>query len=281
MTNIKYIIVLCFILFSCKEKSGKLNYEIFQIEKTDSLNGHISKIVKYNENGQIEYEKLIDFISNQGWARSDEEIMYFYKDSLLVKTLKKHFSVFQDSSRIEFFYNDKHQLVKRLNYLKYRPLKKDTLSGCIVFNEDFETISIWELTNSELFKYNKDGLQIERYIPENAEYQNRFLFEYDNNGKIIKESNLRENELIEVIVYEYVENGYNLISDSGRIGNDEYRYIKDKNGIILQEQKKWNGAQMYRIEKVYDGNNRIIVEKGYNNKDELIITHKYNYQVVK
>ena len=273
------IILLCIVVLSCEQKSDQLSYRIYQFKKNDSLNGHISKIVSYNSDGLIAFEKQDDFISIKGWPTSDIETTHYYKDSLRVKTLKKYYDRLSiDSMRIEYIYNEKQQLIKRLNFEKYRPFKKDRTTSCLASEDDFEAEAIWKLSHTELFKYNEAGLKIERYIPEQKKFQNRFLFEYDNDGRIIKKSFLSEAELIEVVSYKYVDNGHTLISNSGRVGNDDYRFKKDEKGNSIEEQKKWDGKQIYRIERVYDDHDRVLVERGYNDKDELKITHKYSYE---
>lgn len=279
MKKLIFLIIISTFLTSCHNKKNELNFEVFQFQDKDSTKGHFSKSVKFNENGQIIFEKLNDYFDNGIFRTSDEEINYYYRDKLLIQILAKFLNSYhQDSSRTEYFYNEKNLLMKKINFLKVRLRKNDGYEGCLVDSSSFEKEPKWILDYTEIYKYDKKDRLIEKYIPEHFKGQNRFEYEYDTLNRIIKETSYNEQNLVQEKKYEYKIDGYNLVSKGGWTGNEQFSFIKNENGKILQELKKWEGVQQYRIEKKYDIKNRIIIEKFYNEKDELELTHIYKYE---
>lgn len=80
------IIFLNFLVISTLSYSQKRNFQIFQFEKKDSLNGHIAKIVRFNEKGLKVYEQLNDFKSSSAEGMVDYMERYFYRDTLMMRS---------------------------------------------------------------------------------------------------------------------------------------------------------------------------------------------------
>lgn len=274
------LIYIIFIFFlSCNEKRNELDYQVFQFQKNDSINGYISKIVRYNNLGKIEFEKYNNHLYEGIFKSSNSEITHYYQDTLLVKSLIKYFEIYKrDSGRLEFYYNEKRQLVKKKDFLKVRLRKKDSYDGCIVDSTNFEKNPIWMLDHTEEYKYDNNNKVTEKYIPEHFKGQNRFVYQYDKQGRIINETSYREKELAQEKFYEYIDNGCNLTSKGSWTGYEEYRYKTNENRKIIQETKKWRDKQQYRIEYKYDNKNRIKSEKYYNENDEIELTYIYLYE---
>jgi|GEM_PF-6363906 hypothetical protein len=79
------ILLLCFINYVSFSQQ-KRNYKIYQFAENDSTNGHISKIVKFNNENLIIYEETIDFKFSRLSHITDYVENNYYKDSLLIKT---------------------------------------------------------------------------------------------------------------------------------------------------------------------------------------------------
>jgi len=277
---IKIIIVLVF-LIGCRNQtrqSNKLNYKIFQYKEKDSLNGHISKIVKFNNKHLISYEKYIDYFEDGCFRTEDKEITYNYKDTLLISEITKYTINFrQDSSRVDYLYNDKGALVKKIYNKHYRPFKKGRPDGCLVDSSDFEPKLKWGMDYTEYYKF-KNKKIVEKRIPNFVRSEIKYQYEYDKKERIIKEIYYFGDELVSEKKYEYIENGYNLSSKGNWNGFEKYRFIKDRKGNIIQERKEWKKKQIYRIEKKYDIKNRIILEQRYDDENKLELTYKYIYK---
>ena len=288
MNKLLILLLLFSSLASCQEK--KADFKITQLEGTET-NGQIAKEVKYNYNGQIKFEKLTGFKTTKNNSFIDVEETYFYQDTLLIRTLK-YFpnSIDADSARIEYRYNDKKQLIERTHFDYKKRLKKSLEFGdCLIDSTDFDSKATWKLESKIIFKYDKQGRKIEYYAPETHwDRQNHYYYEYDNEGNLIKETSLNNDELIWEKYFDYLENGYDFFYNrqpNTKIENKsdwpyfyQIRYVKDNEGNILEESKKGkDGTLDYRIIREYK-NNRIINEKRYNRNNDLELTYIYDYE---
>ena len=96
---------------SCQEKYS--GYKVIQFEGNKKQNSQVVKEVSLNENGQVQFEKYSGFKTSKYNSFVDVEITNFYKDTLLIETLKYYPNSFNaDSARIEYTYNDKNQLIR-------------------------------------------------------------------------------------------------------------------------------------------------------------------------
>lgn len=276
MKNIRFLLLISLVFVSCKKKSNGLNYKVYQYQKNDSSNYHLTKTAIFNKKGLIEYEKCIDYFTDGFIRQGDEEIIYYYNDTLLTKIIKKHINYYRkDSSRIEHLYDNKGVLVQKIFYEHYKPFKEGRI-GCFVDSSDFEKNYIWKIIYHEHFKYKNKRL-FEKRIPDFVNRETKYQFEYDKEERIIKENYYDNDELVSEKIYKYVENGYDLNSKGNWNGFEKYRFIKDKKGNIIQESKDWRGTQMYRIERKYNINNKLILERSYDRENKLELTSKYIY----
>jgi len=284
---------LIFLLFTsgiiCQVKS---DFKIYQFFGNDSINGHISKIVKYNAKGQLVFEKLSDYKTSKYNGFSDVSTTNFYKDTLLIKTLKAYpRGIVKDSVRIEFIYNEQKQLIGKTYFDFKKRLKKDLEFGdCLIDSTDYQPEPTWEVYSKIKFTYNKQGQKIEYYAPEyHWDSQNRYLYFYDNKDRIIKESSLNHDEIVWLKYYSYVENGYDYILDwDGKFEIEtiadwpykyEVRFKNDSRGNKIEETaSKKDGSQDYRIVRTFDNSNRITSEKRYDSNDNIELTKIYIYE---
>lgn len=289
----KTLLNLMFLLFTsatlCQVKS---DFKVYQFFGNDSINGHISKIVKYNNKGQLVFEKLTNYKTSKYNGFSDVTETHFYIDTLLTKTLRAYpRGILYDSTRTEFIYNRQKQLIGKTYFDFKKRLKKDLEFGdCLIDTTDFHPKPTWEIYSKIKLKYNKQGQKIEYYAPEyHWDSQNRYLYQYDNIGRLIKETSLDNDEIFWDKYFFYVKNGFDYYynRDSKKIINNKsdcpyyysFREYKDDNGnIILETDSKKDGSQDYRIERVFDKENRILSEKRYDSKNEKELTKIYIYE---
>jgi len=288
MNKLLILLLLFSSLASCQEK--KTDFKITQFEGTET-NGQIVKEVKYNDNGQIRFEKLSGFKTSKYNSFVDVEETNFYKDTLLIKTLRYYSnSIDSDSARIEYKYNNKDQLITRTHY-DYKKRLKETLEfgDCLIDSTDYEPKATWKLRSKISFKYDKKGRKVEYYAPEKHwDSQNHYYYKYDDKDNLIKETSLNDDELIWEKHFDYSENGYDFFYNrepNTKIENKadwpyfyELRFVKDNDGKILEESKKGkDGTIDYRIIREYK-NNRIIKEQRFNRNNELELTYVYDYE---
>ncbi|WP_157364926.1 hypothetical protein [Winogradskyella endarachnes] len=297
--NKPLILLFLFSLFySCQEKS--FNYKILQYEGTDSLNTKVVKKVKFNSDSLVIYEEYRGYKSDNANSTSDVNTTYIYKDTLLTKTIKYRPNlkgVCCDSSKMEFFYNNKNLLEKRIAYDYRRILKKGMPFKDNLTSDDFEKERQWKLSSETFYSYDNLGRKIEYNAPEKHwSSQNRYVWTYDNQNRIKEEKSFDQERLIWTKFYEYQKNSYKYtMTWYDYEGNP--RHLKDKsksweyrpqkiceyklndNGQELEELATTEtGEFISKLITEYDIKNRIAKTTKYLEKDKPIMTHIYVYE---
>ncbi|WP_299681057.1 hypothetical protein [uncultured Dokdonia sp.] len=291
----KLILNIVFILTTlCSLAQEKKDYKVYQFEQNDSLNGHFSKIVRYNEDGLKSYEELIDYKVSKLSSFSDYIDNHFYSDTLLIKT-QTTYNNSERKAETTFEYNSDSQLIKETVSSYERRLKKDLKKGieygdCIIEEEDYEKNPSWEIETEKFFKYNLKGQLIETYAPEKSQSrQNRYLYRYNYDGLIEKVTSLENNEIIWEEFRENFKNGnYDYIrlwsndftfkNVCRSVGAKRFKY-DSRNNLIEKSRPDETGIRgIVKTRFYYDDNDVLIKQERYNSKDELEITHIYIYE---
>ena len=283
--------------FSCQEKS--FDYKILQYEETDSLNTKIVKEVKFNSDSLITYIEYRGYKSTPANSTSDVNITKLYQDTLLVKELKFYpkTPLRNDSTRIEYYYNDKNLLAKRVAYNYERVIKKGIGFKDNLTSEDFEKERQWLLSSETFYSYDNLGRKIEFKAPEKHwSSQNRFVWSYDNKNRVKEEKSFDEDRLIWTKNYEYKNNGYKyILTWYDYEGNP--KHLKDKSksweysAQKTYEYKLNNAGQeieelvttetdkfISKLTTEYDDLNRILKTVKYYEINNPIMTHIYIYE---
>lgn len=286
------IVLILTTLFSIAQE--KKDYKVYQFEQYDSLNGHISKIVRFNKDGLKSYEELIDYKNSKLSGFSDYIDNHFYNDALLIKT-ETTYNNSERKAETTFEYNSDNQLIKEIFSSYERRLKKDLKKGveygdCIIEEEDYEKNPSWEIETEKYFKYNSKGQLIETYAPEKSQSrQNRYIYRYNYDGLIEKVTSLENDEVIWEEFRENFENGnYDYIrlwsneftfkNVCRSVGSKRFQY-DSRNNLIEKSRPDETGIRgIVKIRFYYDDNDVLIKTERYNTKDELEITHIYIYE---
>lgn len=290
MRKITLIILLFFIsCFSFSQQ--KRNYKVFQFAENDSLHGHICKIVRFNDKGQKVFEELIDFKSSRVDGTSDYIENNFYQDTLLIK-IEESGRNSERKRTVDYKYKSNNQLeLVEFKTLERRLKKKSERNQtCIITDKDYDKSSSWEIQSQIFYKYNSKNQKIEFYAPKyHWDSQNRYVYEYHEDGKLSKETSLNHDEIIyekyfvnHINGYDYIMNWENEFKIESRKDWPHYyevRFYKDSNNnIIKQTETDKNGNLAFEIRKFYNNQNQIIKEERYNGDGKLEITHKYLYE---
>ena len=270
----------------------KSDYKVYQFFANDSLNGHFSKIVKYNSKGLIKYEERIGYKTSKYDGFVDIRETYFYDDTLIIKTLLEYpKGIIADSGRVKYKYDTENRLIKKTHYnYKKRLLKELEFGDCLIDSTDFEKEATWAIRSEISFKYDSNGQKSEFYAPEfHWDSQNHYKYYYDEENRIVQETSLNHDELVWHKYYSYVDNGYDYIID----WDGEYkiktlsdwphrygiRYKLDKKGNKIEEKKlSKDGSQKYRVVRTFDKSSRITSEKRFDSKDNIELTKIYYYE---
>jgi hypothetical protein len=205
MNKIQFLIVL---VSSTIFAQNSNDYKVVQFKGNDSINGYVSKIVRFNDNGQVIYEETKDFMFSRLSGLVDNRDTFFYRDTLLIKK-KTEYPQSENKNEITYKYNANNQLIKETHKSFEKRLKKRKIDdGCLIEDNDFKRAS-WKITSQLNYKYNSSGKVIESYSPKvHWNEQNRYLYEYDENGKTSKIRSLHNDEIIYTEIRFNNENGY-------------------------------------------------------------------------
>lgn len=285
----KKIFFLTFIMISTLNYSQKRNFQIYQFEKKDSLNGHISKIVKFNENGLKIYEELNDFKTSSVDGVEDYVEHYFYRDTLIIKSETTYRN--SDEKRLKINYYNKNNLLETQEFKSFeRRIRKDVKKGfgigdCIITEDDYEKTPSWETVSKIHYSYNFKNQRIEYYAPDiHWSSQNRYKYEYDNEGRKSKIISLENNIVLyeESISYKDGLEEHNLVWMKNKDFEPHHYFIStiknSTNNRVEIRQNNADGTLEYIIIKSYDSNNQIISEKRFDSDGNLEITYVYQYQ---
>ena len=286
----KILIILLSFFFYNSFSQQKRNYTVYQYSGKDSLNGHICKIVKFNNKGLKSYEESIDFKKSKLSGITDYIENYFYKDTLLVK-IEETFKDSEEKRVSEFKYNSKNQLIKETHKTFQRRLKeRHEERDCLIEDDDYEKKARWQTSYEIYYKYNSKGQKIEVYTNDiTYSRQKRSLYDYDYEGVISKITSFENNEIttdefrinFENGNYDYIrlsKNYYNFSDLSRDIGKIRFIFNDEKN-LIEHTKPDETGIRGNVKHKYYYNNKReLIKEERYSTENELEITHLYVYE---
>lgn len=120
-----------------------------------------------------------------------------------------------------------------------------------------------------LYEYNDQGQMVKKTVLYEEEYKlsKYSTYEYDNSGRLFKENKYKDDKLDDYIFYEY--DGQNrLVKETeygakGKIKNfKEYEYLSD--GTVIKKFIKEDGSHCYRYSiKRYDAAGNILEDSDY------------------
>jgi hypothetical protein len=283
------ILLLCFINYVSFSQQ-KRNYKIYQFAENDSINGHISKIVKFNNENLVIYEETIDFKFSRLSAITDYVENNYYKDSLLIKTETSYRNSIKKQI-VEFDYNNKNYLEKKIvKSYETRLKKNEKHEDCLLDDEDFEKKPTWKIITEEKLIYNSRGQKTEKIVDEKEfNRKKKYLYFYNYDGLLTKIKLLEDDEIIWEEFRECFEKGnYDYI----RLWKNEYtfkdicrsigkiRFVYDEKNLLIEMTKpdETGIRGNVKIQNYYNQNNELIKQERYNTENKLEITHLYLYE---
>ena len=282
--------MLLLLSFTIAISQIRSDFNVFQFLGNDSIDGHVSRIVKFNSNGQIRYEELIDYKTSRYGGFADKRETHFYNDTLLVKTLREYpKQVIADSGRIEYKYNDRNKLIQKTNYDYQKRLKRELEFGdCLIDSSYYHSKPTWQIKSIFNFEYDSLGRKIAYYTSDKYPYTHfNYRFQYNKKNNLIKETSLDDQGISWGKFYSHKFNGYDYyyVRDTLSTYNNvkrfiyKYRKTKDLDGNIITEYtSNRNPYQEFRIERVFDNFNRVISEKRYDGNNRLELSKYFYYQ---
>lgn len=267
----------------------KRNYKIYQYFENDSLNGKISKIVKFNSKNQKTYEETNDYNFSKLTSISDYNATYFYKGFLLDKietTYPNSVSRFLE----KFKYNHKNKLICSISKSYEKRLKKNRKNDSdLISEEDYETKPSWKIDSKTNYKYDENGNLIETSIPTKFnKSQNVYRYTYydENPIKISSYENERLiwdefRQYINKTDYNFIriwlDGDFNIIDTCKNFGKVSFKF-DSRNRIEEISEPDITGIPGNVTTKFFYNSNGLIkkIEK-YNTKNEIELTNVYIY----
>ncbi|OQP66460.1 hypothetical protein A3860_13290 [Niastella vici] len=285
-----------------------LNYEVYNTCTTnyfyakDTTKGTLSRLVYYDKDGREKstayqfYESRIPATSLCMYDKDGRKTEEYYRIDE-----KGRLSSF---TKTIFEYNESGKLARTIAFDFMRRMKEGivrglgTSGGCIVSDEDYEPKRSWALNTVWNYVYDKEGNLIEKFrsFPRDM-YQDRYLYKYDNRGRLIEERSFSQGHLYYVESYQYYDGGYEytrvLYDEDGTRAKqwndsletiDTFRYAVDRFNNQLEEKIIEEGGRLVsRDRNYYDKKNRIIRKEIYDEDGKLLgfYAHQYADSVVK
>ncbi len=293
MKIIKLIIVLLFPL----SLVAQIDYKeclVIQTNTQDTTIRHTSLIQRYDGNGNLKYEKYQDYKTDFQNGRMDGEYHYQYRDNLLIENKfveKSRLDDEFDTTKTIFIYTD-GLLTKEKTY-KYTSRLKGAFRGCEPkYPQDYLPKS-WLLIGDKNFYYNENRKLIEEFAPDTFNTsQNRYIYKYDEFGKLIKKLSLEGERLIWTESYVYKNNLEIMTRVWEHKGKVEVwtnpllvrfdRYLDDKGNLMreecyydkLEKNNVFHSLNSYE----YDENNKLKKHVSLGEDMKAQIVHEYIYR---
>ena len=247
--------------------------EIVQYGGEDSSKAKTTKVITYDKQGRVTSETYNGFKESSSIGTSDVTHFYYYRDSLL----SRRGSIYPsgDSSKIIYEYDKRGFLNREIHSDFEKRIRNDVdkglgrPGGCIITEEDYEKERTWKKTSIINFTYDKQGNKLEYYAPKiHWGSQNRYIWVYDDQNRIIEHSSFEDSRLIWKEVFSYSDFSYKFI-----------RTWYDHNGQPQHlKEKSWEYWQQYTFTYKLDNEGRQIEEIVSNEKGEVTsrTTTEYN-----
>lgn len=287
----RYAVVFVFLFIGDLLSAQVTRCEVKQYFGTDSLNATFAKIITYNSCGQMITEQYIGWKKNEQEESPDGTFTYIYNDTFLTRWI--YGSAIGDSSRTEFTYDAGGKLTQQ----SFFELKEIGGRGPGDAHLDPQQLPLrWVQTSIVNFSYDEKGRKI-LYDATRLHYtpQNMYKWEYDDQGRVIKQESYSRGKLTWKEDYQYFDWGYrywrtwydfegNMRHEFSTETPQYYPLLffackMDKQGRIIEE-RIVNEKQVLqgRTTTHYNTQGRIVRTVNYNANDKPAVTHVYIYK---
>ena len=261
----------------------------------NSKSGKLSRVIYFDKNGREKKIIYIDFDSYvpativniyDSNGRKKEE--YYLDDDLNIKWTSLQKRLFE--------YGENDSVARIITFEFTRRMKKGIVrglgspGGCIVRRSDFEKKKTWALKYVWNKIYNKEGRLADhaRSYPERG-YQGRYLYKYDDRGKLIEERSLTEGHIYYIDTYKYEDSAFehtlSVYERDGTITKNSkgitrftlHRCKVDRFNNLIEDRVTNEDGPAYRERYYYDEKNRIIRHEFYNSADKLLWHYIHRY----
>ncbi len=261
--------------------------QVYQYFDNDSLNGKITHSEKYDSSGRVIAKYYKDYKTDKGDGLADVITINEYDDSEKLKVSTDYYETFRSGEVQKTFFYYEDSLLKTVESFEFkRRIKADVdkglgrPGGCIVTSDDFEKERTWKLTRLVKYQYNFKGQKKKSYSLVSQSSHNGFEYEYDEEGRLIIEKSLDENELLYTTKYEYSDNqiisiltwNKNDWGSTKRIKTYDILNKKLLKEVVIQNENEW--VDEYQ----YDENGQLIRFISYEKDGKIGLTHIYRYR---
>jgi hypothetical protein len=282
------------------DTSVLLNYEVYGTCSTyyhsaGKKRGQLARVIGYDKNGlekkitYIDYEShvpatVVNIYDSSGLKKEE----YYLDEDLNIKWTSLHKRLFE--------YGENGKVARIITFEFTRRMKKGivrglgTTGGCIVRPSDYEKKKTWALKFVWNHVYDKEGRLTDyaRSYPEHG-YQGRYLYKYDDRGRMTEESSLTEGHIFYLDKYKYDDSVYEhtltTYERDGTIAKNSKGLAKftlhkckvDRFNNLIEDRVINEDGPAYRERYYYDEKNRIIRHEFYNSTDKLswFYVHRY------
>lgn len=270
--------ILLFYGITCFGQVGGHICEVYQYEDNNRSDKTIALTQTYNSAGKIVSEVYKGHRQDIHVGSIDATYTYLYNDTFLIKRICADYH--GDSTKTLYKYNSKGQLESWEHYTDNERHDWNT-----------DKPKHWEKTSVVFFSYDEDGRKTV-YDATGLHYSswNKYIWTYDNIGRLQSHKAYNTNELIWSHDYTYFDGGYSYTTiwydEDGKPKNLDadrtvytFIFLTDANGRVVKETiKNEKGDVINSSTTTYNQTGKIEKKVFFDNKNKPRLTHLYVYQ---
>lgn len=260
--------------------------QVYQYFDNNSSKRAITHSEKYDDVGRIIAEYFKDYKTDKGNGRTDVLTINEYNELGKLKVSTDYYETFMAGEVQKTFYYYDDSLLTTVESFDFKKRLKANVDkgygrpgGCIITSEDYEKERTWKLTRLVRYEYNIKGQKTKSYSIVSQGSHNGFEYEYNAEGKLVKEKSFDKDELLWTTEYKY--SGLQEISELTwnknnwgttkkiKTYNDHHQLLEE---VTIQNENK------YVDKYIYDEKARLVKFESYDSHGKLGLTHIYRYK---
>ena len=260
--------------------------QVYQYFDNKTSKGTITHSEKHDDVGRIIAEYFKDYKTDKGNGRADVLTINEYNELGKLKVRTDYYETFKEDDVQKTFYYYADSLLTTVESFDFKRRLKANVDkgfgrpeGCIVTTEDYQKERTWKLTRLVKYEYNIKGQRTKSFSIVSQGSHNGFEYEYNAQGKLVKEKSFNKDELLWTTEYKYsgnqeitelTWNKYNWgTTKKIKTYNVRHQLLEE---VTIQEGNKY-------VEKyMYDKKGRLVKFESYDRDGKLGLTHKFRYK---
>ena len=294
--NVRHLLLLFSALSFCALLNAQSTCEVWQWTGTDSANRKGVCWKSYNAHDDLVLEKMDSMITAPDYGPLVWEVSYQFRDTVLISSMV--ISERNDSSRMEFRHNDSGKVIGFVEYHRRYVLPDTIRSGMFTINivPTDSADGRWVKSSDVNYTFDRWGRMIafESFYFSTSS-KSRFLIQYDEQGRELKQEFYTRDQKQNETVYEYFDGGHRYtrywFNEKGKVirkpGKDIWEgmlprtttELTDAGGRATDRRvTDRKGKQIEHCVMTYNAQGKMTREVFYDAEGRVLLTHVYVYR---